>query len=278
MKILITGGNGFVGINIISSIIKNTDWEITCFINKTDDRIPKHISRIYNLDIGFKYDFIIHAGGNPSSKSCINNPISAFNDNIQFTFNILEYSRKCYIKNIIFISSCEVYGYATDTSNETDMLTSYNMYGASKVACEHMLSAYYHSYGISSVSIRLLNTYGTYCQEERFPSIIKKKFEIEESPHFILSNKTLKRWLNIEEMSNRIICIIKNMKIGYDVFNLVGDENLSLIEFITKLSYGKQFTYEYMKEDLSGYHHEGNADGTKYLNCYKNKNPNNPVI
>ena len=103
MRILITGGNGFVGINIINMIIKNTDWEITCFINKTDDRIPTRISRIYNLDSDSNYDFIIHAGGNPSSKSCINNPNSAFNDNIQFTFNILEYARKSNIKNIIFI-------------------------------------------------------------------------------------------------------------------------------------------------------------------------------
>lgn len=270
MKILITGGNGFVGINIINAIIQNTDWEITCFINKTDDIIPNHIYRIYNLDIDVKYDFIIHAGGNPSSKACINDPNSAFNDNIQFTFNILEYSRKNNIKNIIFLSSCEVYGYATDTSSETDMLISYNMYGASKVACEHMLSAYYHSYGISSVSIRLLNTYGPHCQEERFPSIIKKKFENEDIPHFILSNKTSKRWLDIQEMSIRIIHIIKNMKIGYDVFNFVGDKNLSLVEFITKLSYGKKFTYEYIKEEISGYHHEGNADGTKFLNFYKN--------
>jgi len=269
MKILITGGNGFVGINIINSIIENTNWEITCFINKTDDRIPQNIPRIYNLDIDSYYDFIIHAGGNPSSKSCINNPNSGFNDNIQFTFNILEYSRKNNIKNIIFLSSCEVYGYATDTSNEKDMLKSYNMYGASKVACEHMLSAYYHSYGISSVSIRLLNTYGPYCQEERFPSIIKRKFENEEIPHFILSNKTKKRWLDIQEMAIRIIYIMKNMKTGYDVFNFVGDENLSLVDFITKLSYGKQFTYEYIKNEISGYHHEGNADGMKFLEFYK---------
>jgi hypothetical protein len=58
------------------------------------------------------------------------------------------------------------------------------------------------------------------------------------------------------------------MKIGYDVFNFVGDENLSLVEFITKLSYEKPFTYEYIKEEISGYHHEGNADGTKFLEFY----------
>jgi nucleoside-diphosphate-sugar epimerase len=269
-NILITGGNGFVGINIINEIINATDWNITCLINKTDDKIPENINRIYDLNIDSYYDFIIHAGGNPSSKSCIENPQSALNDNIITTFHILEYARKNKIKNIIFLSSCEVYGHAIETSNENDLLKSYNMYGASKVACEHMLSAYCYSYGLSGVSIRLLNTYGPYCQKERFPSIIKYKFENEKIPHFVLSNKTKKRWLNIQEMANRIIFIMNNMPNGHETFNFVGDENLSLVEFIHKLSNGKHFTYEYLKEEIQGYTHEGNADGSKFIEFYKN--------
>lgn len=269
MKVLLTGGNGFVGTNIVNEMITYTDWDITCLINNNDENIPGKIHRIYDLSHDCHYDFIIHAGGNPSSKSCIKNPESAFNDNITLTFHILEYARKNNIKNIIFLSSCEVYGYATENSNENDMLKSYNMYGASKVACEHMLSAYYHSYGISSVSIRLLNTYGPYCQKERFPSIIQHKFDTEDIPHFILSNKTSKRWLDIQEMAKRIIFIINNMPTGNETFNLVGDDNLSLVEFIHKISNGKQFTYEYSKEDISGYHHEGNADGSKFYKFYK---------
>jgi dTDP-glucose 4,6-dehydratase len=270
MKVLITGGNGFVGINIIHEIIKNTDWEIVCLINKNFDRIPEHIQKINDLNTNILFDIIIHAGGDPSSKSCILNPDKGFQDNICTTFKILEFARITGVKKIIFLSSCEVYGYATDTSCETDLLKSYNMYGASKIACEHMCSAYFHSYGISTIAIRLLNTYGPYCQEERFPSIIKKKFEMENIPHFILSNKTPKRWLDIQEMARRIIFIIKNMPIGFDIFNFVGDENLTLVDFINKLSGSKEFTYEYIKEDISGYHHEGNADGTKFLDfCRK---------
>ena len=174
MKVLLTGGNGYVGINILNEIINNTSWEVICLIHKSADRIPDNIEKIYNLDTSIKFDIIIHAGGNPSSKSCIMNPEYGLQDNICTTFNVLEFARKTGVTKIIYLSSCEVYGFATDTSCETDMLKSYNMYGASKVACEHMCSAYFHTYGISTVAIRLLNTYGPYCQEERFPSIIKK--------------------------------------------------------------------------------------------------------
>ncbi len=269
MKVLITGGNGFVGINIVNEIIQNTDWQIVCLIHKNSHRIPTSIEKVYELNDNMTFDVIIHAGGDPSSKSCINNPENALG-NIVNTFNILEFARRTNVKKMIFFSSCEVYGFATDTSCETDMLYSYNMYGASKVSCEHMCSSYFHTYNISIVAIRLLNTYGPYCQEERFPSIINKKFENEEVPHFILSNKTSKRWLSITEMAKRTIFIIKNMPIGFETFNFVGDENLNLVEFINKISGNKKFTYEYKKEEINGYHHEGNADGEKFK-IFRNK-------
>ena len=275
MIILLTGGNGFVGRNIIDEIINKTDWLIICLINKNENNIPNIPQRITIYKdintIESKIDVIIHAGGDPSSKSCISNPENALNSNILYTFNLLEFARKNNIKQFILLSSCEVYGYATETSCETDMLTSYNMYGASKVACEHMCSAYFHTYGICTTSIRLLNTYGPYCQEERFPSIIKRKFENEKIPHFVISNKTKKRWLDITEMSKRIIFIINNMPKGFEIFNFVGDDNLTLIEFIEKFSDSRKFTYEYTKEEISGYHHEGNADGSKFKTyCIQN--------
>ena len=275
MKILITGGNGFVGRNIIDEIINNTDWKIVCLIHQNDNNIPDipdRITKCKDVDaVATKVDVIIHAGGNPSSKSCISNPENGITDNILTTFKLLEFARKNDIKNFIFLSSCEVYGYATDSSSETDTLKSYNVYGASKVSCEHLCSAYFHSYGIRTTSIRLLNTYGPHCQKERFPSIIKQKFENENTPHFIISNKTKKRWLDITEMAKRIVFIINNMPDSFEIFNFVGEENLSLVEFIEKFSASRKFTYEYIKEEISGYHHEGNADGSKFKAfCIKN--------
>jgi nucleoside-diphosphate-sugar epimerase len=272
MQILLTGGNGFVGCNILNEIINTTNWNVTCLINENHNNIPDNIVKIKDInETSQNFDLIIHAGGNPSSKSCIKNPDSAINDNILLTFKILEYARKNNIKKIIFFSSCEVYGYARETSNENDLLVSYNMYGASKIACEHMCSAYFYTYGICTTAIRLLNTYGPFCQEERFPSIIKKKFETEKIPHFVLSNKTKKRWLDIKEMAKRIIFIIKNMPETFEVFNFVGDENLTLVEFIRLFSEGREFTYEYLKEELAGYHHEGNANGDKFKKFLLNK-------
>jgi nucleoside-diphosphate-sugar epimerase len=268
MNILLTGGNGFVGCNIVNEIRQTTDWDITCFVNKHHSNIPDDIRKIHGWEeleaVDIVFDFIIHAGGNSSSKSCIECPGSAFRDNIEGTFKILEYARKREIKNIIFFSSCEVYGHSTDTSRECDALVSYNMYGASKIACESMCSAYFHSYGIHTVAIRLLNTYGPFCQEERFPSIIRKKFEgALQPPHFVLScQNARKRWLSIREMARRVVFLVKNMPTaGFETFNFVGDENL--------FAENRPFTYEYTKQEIAGYHHDANADGSKFADYYR---------
>ena len=264
MKVLLTGGNGFVGRNILEEIITNTDWSIVCLINKNYNNIPSNILKITNLkDFNHKIELIIHAGGVPSSKSCMADPENGLL-NITSTFEILEFARSTNVKNIIFFSSCEVYGHAIDTSTETDLLKSYNMYGASKVACEHMCSAYCHTYGLNITCVRLLNTYGPYCQPERFPSIIIQKFKNESVPHFILSDQSRKRWLDIREMAKRTVFIINNMPRGFEVFNFVGNDSLTLVEFIKKLSNGNEFTFEYKTDFIAGYNHSGNADGTKF--------------
>jgi len=265
MLVLLTGANGFVGINILHFIQENTDWNVVCLIHTHENNIPDNVKKIYDLETSVEYDVIIHAGGNPSAKSCISCPSSAFYNNIETTFKLLEYARINKCKKIILFSGCEVYGKSTSSSCETDRLDSYNMYGASKVSCEHMVSAYYHCYGISSYTIRLLNTYGPYCQEERFPSIVKKKIENETNPHFILTSRDTKRWLDIREVAERTIFLIKTMnKPVHDTFNFVGDKDITLVEFIERHSGGKNFTYEHKDININGYSSSANANGEKF--------------
>jgi len=276
MKILLTGANGFVGINILYEILSTQNWEIECLVHKNEENIPTYVKKIYQLDEnnGKKYNVIIHAGGCPSALECIENPTRAFENNIKTTFYLLEYARKTGIQKFILLSGGEVYGKYDENTNESNLLTSYNMYGASKVSCEHMCSAYFHSYGIASVAIRLIHTFGPYCQKERFPSIIKNKFETEEKPHFILYDESKKRWLDIKEMARRVVFLIVHMENKFDFFNFVGDENLSLVEFIEKISGTKNFTYEYRdnkKPKIPGYQYSGNMNGDKFKSFYSSK-------
>jgi len=256
MKVLLTGAGGFVGKNVAAAIIRGTPWELT-----TLDRAAHDLKDPLELPTAF--DLIIHAAANPSAKECIEEPTRAFNDNILGTFNVLEFARKTGVKNFVYFSSCEVYADRSLDAVESDRTSAHNMYGASKLCGEHMCEAYAKSYGINCLVVRLLNTWGPHCQPQRFPSIIRRKFETEECPHFVLETASRKRWLYIETMAERLIKLIgKWPSDKFTVFNMVGDESLQLHEFISK--FGTNFTYEYKtREHAAGYLPEMNAEGSK---------------
>ena len=252
MRILLTGSNGYIGKNLKAEILKR--GHVIKELSKDDHNIRNPL----NTDEIF--DVVIHTAANPSAKSCIENPESAVFDNIVGTFNVIEYARKINAL-FVFFSSCEVYGKCDDNTTEESELKSFNMYGASKISCEHMCQAYHHSYGLRCIIFRLLHTWGPHCQKERFSSIIQDRLKNETSPHFVFHNKDKKRWLNVEVMSERVLTVIENFTENFDVFNLVGDENLTLEDF-AKL-FGKHFTFEYSNLNINGYQTTSNADGSK---------------
>ena len=268
MKILITGSNGFIGANVTRSLMNEHD--LTCMVRNSTNNLPNDLKIINHdlrlpISIDDNFDMIIHIAANLSSKSCTNSTSCAIQDNIIATFNVLEFARKINCKKFIFFSSVAVYGECSD-SCEDDILKSYNMYGASKVACEHMCSAYYHTYEFTTcVIIRPTGAWGPFCQTDRFPSIIQKGFETEKVPHFIIETKNRRRWIHTDEITRKLKLLL-NFE-GYDTFNFVGDENLTHVEFISK--FGTKFTFENKFTD--GCIIKNDANGDK-LNAFINSN------
>jgi nucleoside-diphosphate-sugar epimerase len=268
MKVLLTGANGFVGANLVRKIIEVTGWDLECLVRDSSDRIPDHVNTSHHnlkneLDFDEKFDLIIHAAGNPSSKSCIENPASAVSDNITSTFNVLEFARRSGTKKFVFFSTCEVYKNRSGDATEDDSTCSHNMYAATKLACEHMCEAYAHTYGIQVIVFRLLNTWGPHCQPDRFPSIVARRFAQETRPHFFLDTRSTKRWLSVEEMATRVIKTVNLWtESPFEIYNLVGDDDLSLDQFISK--FGSNFTFEYTERvHEKGYIPAMNALGLK---------------
>jgi len=172
-NILLTGVAGFIGSKIAESLIQQGHSIAGIDNLKTGhiENVPEGVNfvigdcadpEIFNKkrlsDIHF--DTIIHFAGQSSGEISFDDPVQDLSDNCISTLNLLKLARNISCKNFIFASSMSVYGDAqSDLVNEAHSTRPLSMYAVGKLASENYLKIY-EQYGISSVSLRLFNTYG----------------------------------------------------------------------------------------------------------------------
>jgi len=172
-NILITGVAGFIGSKLAKYLLLE-GYSIVGIDNfKTGDanNIPNSVdfilgdcadSTIYETKqlSGKIFDTIIHLAGQSSGEISFDDPVQDLKDNCVSTLNLLEYARKISCKNFIFASSMSVYGAVNNFPvNESHPTEPISMYAVGKLASENYLRIF-QQYGISSVALRLFNTYG----------------------------------------------------------------------------------------------------------------------
>lgn len=255
--VLVTGARGFVGASMIEYILNTTDWRVyyTKRPQKDNDRLDtmdlKERVYVWNSDVHI--NVILHIAGNPSSLSCIENPIGAVNDNIMETIKTLEIARQHDVSHFIYFSSVEVYG-KNGMCLEDDMCSSVNMYGATKYSGEQICQAYHSSYGVPCSIVRLNNTFGKFCQEERFPMIALKKLMNKEKFTLHTHNGEIlgKRWTSIYDVADMVLFILDQPP--GKIYNTTHDyiTNLQFLKYLASAMNIPNFDYELVEENVSG--------------------------
>lgn len=255
-SVLITGARGFVGASMIEYILENTDWEIYYV-----PRPPKKDDRLHEIDFRNRVhiwenqtpNIILHIAGNASSLACIDKPLEAVNDNVLETVKILELARKYSVEHFIYFSSVEVYG-KCGKCVESDACSAKNMYAATKYSGEQMCMAYQESYGVPCSIVRLNNTFGHFCQEERFPIIaINKLLNNEKFVLHTYNGKIIgRRWTSIYDVAEMVFFIL-DQKPG-KIYNTTHDfmTNLEFLTHIANAMNIKKFEYETKEEYIAG--------------------------
>lgn len=187
-KIVITGGAGFIGKNLILELLKNkknNNLEIhvidICKNEFTNKNTEKEFKSIFKKEIENKKIFlykiniinykkiecifkdtntIIHLAAFISSPNSINEAKKCFDTNINGTINIFESARKNNVKNIIFASSAAVYGSISDIVKESTKTNPENPYGLSKYITEEIGKMYSDLYKINIIALRFANVWG----------------------------------------------------------------------------------------------------------------------
>lgn len=165
MKIVITGGAGFIGHNVANVLNKNHD--VTVFdskqpVSKDLKFVKGNINDFKTIKNSLKnYDVLIHLAASLGVINTEENPVSTLDTNIIGTKNVLEACRLNNIKKIIFSSSSETYGEPIKTPiEEIDPPIPITMYGISKLAAEEYIKAYSKTFGLRFTIFRLFNVYG----------------------------------------------------------------------------------------------------------------------
>jgi|TARA_R110002153_G_scaffold44084_1_gene124326 nucleoside-diphosphate-sugar epimerase len=254
--ILITGARGFVGASMIEYFLEYTDYVIyyTKRPPKDNDRLDtiNRMNRVFEWK-GEDIHIILHAAGNPSSLACIENPIGAIEDNISETVRTLEIARKYKVEHFIYFSSVEVYG-KSGKCFEDDICNAQNMYAATKHSGEQICKAYQSSYDVPCSIVRLNNTFGHFCQKERFPMIaVRKLLNGEKFTIYTHGGEIIgRRWTSIYDVAEMVYFILEQEP--GKIYNTTGDfmSNLQFLEYIANAMNIDEFEYELIEENVRG--------------------------
>lgn len=185
MKVLLTGGGGFMGHHAISYLLNNTDWEIVVTDSFRHGGISSRIRDILNTidnkrlkiiahDLSTPIDnitakqfgdinVIINAASLANVDDSIKDPVPFIQNNINIGINVFEYARKLdNLKTIIHVSTDEVFGDVKAGSQhfEFDQISPSNPYSASKVGQEAIAQAYWRTYELPVVITNATNMFG----------------------------------------------------------------------------------------------------------------------
>lgn len=268
MKILITGGAGFIGSNLVAYLIEQPEVDqITIYDNLSECSIG-HIEEITNIhfndregskkekiqangknitieliindilnsdvlnSVSKNIDAIIHLAAHTRVVKSVENPKDAFNININGTINVLECARLNNVKNVIIKSSNAAVGETVTPINENIFPQPISPYGASKLCGEALGSAYAKCYGITVTALRFANAYGLY-SEYKTSVIAKMLKDILNGNDLIIygDGEQTRDFINATDIAYAIWLAL-NRKGGFEVFQVASGKEVSINKLV----------------------------------------------
>ncbi len=237
MKILVTGGAGFIGSHIVDKCISN-GWDVVVVDNllsgKKENVNPK--AKFYNLDITDynklkevfekeKPEVVDHHAAQIDVRKSVETPQIDANINIIGSLNLLELSVKFGVKKFIFASSGgTIYGECKNKKppNENSLVSPLSPYGCAKLSVEYYMNYYNKVFGLNTVSLRYANVYGP--RQDPFGEagviaiFVKRMLEGKEV-YIYGDGKQMRDFVYVEDVVDaNIKCIVRDIK--YAIYNV----------------------------------------------------------
>lgn len=262
MKVLLSGGAGFIGSNLVKYLLAHTDFQIT-IIDRLDHsgnlnrlaevgahnnpriRFVFHDLRAPMNDqvcqqIG-RHDYILHLAAGTHVDRSISDPMSFVLDNVVATCNILDFARKTGCEKFIQFSTDEVFGPAPEgvRYKENDRYNCGNPYAATKAGAEELAISYHNTYGLPVIVTHTMNVIGPMQAPEKYVPMTIAKVNRGETV-LVHSNKEMTRagsryYIEAEEVARGIVLLLEKGKPG-EKYNLVGAEEIDNKEIAERIA------------------------------------------
>lgn len=243
-RILVTGGAGFIGSELCARLLKKGN-EVVCFDNFSSGK-EEFIEKI-RKDSKFTVikgdmlkprelkkalrgcDTVVHLAANPDVRLGQSDSHVHFEQNVVATYNLLEAMKDLKMKELAFASSSVVYGSAKiiPTPENYGPLLPISLYGASKLACEALISAYSDNFGITSAMFRFANIIGRHAHGVTCD--FKRKLEASPNELEILGDGSqTKSYLHLDDCLDASILAIERTEKGVEPWNIGSDDKLNV--------------------------------------------------
>ena len=251
MRILVTGGAGFIGSNFVRHVLsKHPDYQIDVLdkltyagrkenLHDVWDRITFHKGDITKKDVVEKIaeycDCIVNFAAETHVDRSIMEPGAFVLTDVLGVYNLLEVARKFSTPKFVQISTDEVYGHVLKGSfREEDRINPRNPYSASKAGAELLCKAYFETYGLPAIIARSSNNYGPYQHPEKLiPKTIIYALSDEPIPVYG-AGENVRDWLYVKDNCEAINLLLHKGEPG-EIYNIAAGQKLKNIQVIQKI-------------------------------------------
>lgn len=282
MKVLVTGGAGFIGSHLCKRLVKE-DHQVVAIDNLSNGSVENLESlennsnfTFYEFDVNnvmrlkgvfdkYPIEMVFHLAANADVSRGEESPAVDFENTLQTTISVLEMMREYEIKKFFFASSSTVYGNAEERLQiHQSILEPISHYGAAKLASEAFVSSYSHLHDFQVWIARFCNAVGPHMDHGVIPDLIRKLKGHPDSLEVYGDGTQTKPYIWIDDLVDGVMCLLDKLNQPYNTALIGVDSNVTVnriaeivmeeLNITTPIHYGGR--YSGWKGDVQKYSYD----------------------